>query len=197
MQVLRTNASAIIKTTSSTLRLLSSTPSSESSSFDQYLVASPDGDITETSLHHVDSFMATRMLPDDYHQETRSRRVGGVVTVPLSTDRAPLVPEGMVLAKPFSLRSMFLSQFTGRVYVIGGTAPLDVSPWDGLPVLRSIYVLNTLVNPLTWSLAFDGGPVAAAVVQIQSCTFMARSVITPSASAVPSSVVACSYTDAN
>jgi hypothetical protein len=73
----------------------------------------------------------------------------------------------MVLHKPYSLCTMFFSYNLAKVFVLGGTEPLLPSPYDGLPVLRSIYALNTILNPPTWTLAFDGGGLASTIAEIK------------------------------
>jgi hypothetical protein len=112
----------------------------------------------------------------------------------LSTDGAPSVPQGMILSRPYSLRTMFFSLTMDRIYVIGGTEPLRNSSYDGKPVLRSIYQLNTVYNPPAWTLVFDGGPDAGSIVEIQAC--VGTYDMSDAAGLGRSDVVACAFTNA-
>lgn len=87
----------------------------------------------------------------------------------LSTDRAPAVPAGMALSMPYSLRTMFFPLSMDSIFVIGGTEPLSVDDDDRQPILRSIYRLNTALNPPGWTLTWDGGSMASSLLQIAGC----------------------------
>ena len=113
----------------------------------------------------------------------------------LTSDRAPASPSGMVLrSRPHSLRSMFASSNLQRIYVIGGTEPLSESSYDQEPVMRSIYFINFIFDPPTWTLAFDGGTIAPNLVEMQACIGL---LVTEQDHASATDAVYCSYTSAD
>lgn len=109
-----------------------------------------------------------------------------------STDsRRQYTASTMIVDKPSSMRSMFFSPTLSTIYMIAGTDPLQNSVLDNKPVLRSMYSLSVSESGAKWALIFDGGPVAADIVQIQACT----GIIDTNLDANNKGIVACSYTD--
>jgi hypothetical protein len=128
-------------------------------------------------------------------QDSMLRRTLERSLLSLSSTYAPPInrPPGMVVSFPGTQRSMFFGVTLSHLYVIAGTEQLQNSSWDGKPVLRSIYAMPlTMLQPSQWSLVFDGGTIAAEIVQIQSCTSIIQ---ISSTDASNQGIVACSFTD--
>jgi hypothetical protein len=121
--------------------------------------------------------MQSIIVPKDKNHNTGSRRQYTTST--------------MIVDKPSSMRSMFFSPTLSTIYMIAGTDPLQNSVLDSKPVLRSIYSLSMSESAAKWVLVFDGGPVAADIVQMQACT----GIINTNPDTNNKGIVACSYTD--